>query len=99
MDDAFSIDLEELSDVVGDLVLCEGALHRLADDIVRQMAELQAQWDGLAGTAQQELQAEWDAGMAAVRKAVAGIRAAADLAHHNYTGAADANLQLWRRVR
>lgn len=99
MEGTFSIDLAELSDVVDDLVRCEGALDRLADDLARQLAELQSQWDGLAGSAQQEAQAEWDAGMAAVREAVAGIRAAAGLAHENYTGAAEVNLQLWRRVR
>jgi uncharacterized protein YukE len=63
------------------------------------MKALQETWEGLSALAQQEAHEEWTAGMVAMRKALADLRAAARLAHGNYTGAADANLTMWRQVR
>lgn len=99
MGDAFSIDPDELSEVVGDLTRCEHQLLRLGEDIARQMAVLQSQWEGLAADAQREAQEEWASGMAAMRSALAELREAADLAHTNYTSAASTNLDMWRHVQ
>jgi WXG100 family type VII secretion target len=99
MNDSFSIDPDELSDIVGDLTRAEGKLLRLGEDIARQMALLQSQWEGLAADAQREAQEEWASGMTAMREALAELRDAAELAHQNYTGAATTNLEMWRRVQ
>jgi WXG100 family type VII secretion target len=99
MNDAFSIDPDELSDIVGDLVACEKKLLRLGADIERQMAVLQSQWEGLAADAQREAQEEWASGMTAMHAALTELREAADLAHQNYTGAATTNLDMWRKVQ
>ena len=99
MNDAFSIDPDELSDIVDDLVRCEGKLTRLGEDLARQMAVLQSQWEGLAADAQREAQEEWTKGMTAMHGALTELREAADLAHKNYTGAASTNLDMWRQVQ
>lgn len=99
MNDAFSIDPDELSDILGDLTRCEGRLLRLGEDLARQMASLQSQWEGLAADAQREAQEEWASGMNAMRCSLAELRDAADLAHQNYTGAATTNLDMWQRVQ
>ena len=99
MNDAFSIDPDELSDIVDDLVRAEGRLTRLGEDIARQMAALQSQWEGLAADAQREAQEEWAKGMSAMHGALTELREAADLAHGNYTGAASSNLEMWRQVQ
>ena len=77
----------------------EGTLTRLGEDLARQMAALQSQWEGLAADAQSEAQEEWAKGMAAMHGALTELREAADLAHQNYTGAAATNLEMWRRVQ
>ena len=81
MNDTFSIDPDELSDIVDDLVRAEGTLSRLGEDIARQMAALQSQWQGLAADAQREAQEEWTTGMTAMHGALTELRGAADLAH------------------
>jgi hypothetical protein len=72
----YSIDPDELDEIVGEPEKTETALETLT-------ADLEA----------------WTNGMTACRTALAGLRAAARLAHGNYTGAVNANLSLWRQVR
>ena len=95
----YSIDPDDLDEIITDLQKCETALELLTGDLDKQIKALQETWDGLAATAQQEAHEEWTTGMVAMRTALADLRAAARQAHGNYTGAAHANLTMWRRVR
>jgi len=95
----YSIDPDELDEIVVELERTETALETLTDDLDRQVKKLQETWDGLAAQAQAEAHEEWTTGMKACRSALAELRAAARLAHGNYTGAVTANLNLWRQVR
>lgn len=95
----YAIDPDELDEIITDLEECETALELLTVDLAKQMKALQETWEGLAARAQEEAHEEWTAGMVAMRTALADLRAAARLAHGNYTGAAQANLTMWRRVR
>ena len=95
----YSIDPDELDEIVTDLEKCESALELLTVDLTKQMKTLQDTWEGLAARAQEEAHEEWTAGMVAMRTALAELRAAARLAHGNYTGATQANLTMWRGVR
>lgn len=97
--DRFKIDADELDDIVGDLVKTETALSTLTTDLDKQIKTLQLVWEGLAADAQAEAHEEWTKGMRAMRTALKDLRAAAKLAHGNYTGAAQANLTLWQQVR
>lgn len=95
----YSIDPDELDEIVADLERCETALELLTVDLAQQISALQETWEGLAARAQAEAHEEWTGGMVAMRTALADLRAAARLAHGNYTGAAQANLTMWRGVR
>lgn len=95
----YSIDPDELDEIIIDLEKCETALELLTVDLAKQLKTLQETWAGLAARAQEEAHEEWTAGMVAMRTALADLRAAARLAHGNYTGAAQANLTMWRGVR
>ncbi len=97
--DDFAVDPDELDEVVADLGRTESALESLASDIDRQMATLQSTWEGLSAEAQAEAHREWSQGMAGMRAALTELRAAARVAHGNYTGAADTNLRLWEQLQ
>jgi WXG100 family type VII secretion target len=93
----YSVDPDELDEIVGELAKTETALETLTADLDRQVKKLQETWDGLAAKAQTEAHEEWTNGMNACRTALAELRAAARLAHGNYTDAVTANLNLWRQ--
>ena len=96
--DDFAIEVDELEDVVGDLEACERQLTQLVEDLERQMASLHGIWEGLAATAQRDAHEEWSRGMTAMHAALADLRAAARLAHDQYSGAAATNVAMWRQV-
>ena len=48
--------------------------------------------------AQQIAQAEWEHGFLGMRDALADLRAAAQVAHHNYESATTANLEMWSQL-
>ncbi|MFB9314307.1 WXG100 family type VII secretion target [Nocardioides plantarum] len=95
MSDSFTIDPDELDAVIADIARTETALETLSNDLRQQIQALHAEWEGLAAQAHAEAQQEWDQGMAAMRGALADIRAAAETAGSNYRGAAEANRSMW----
>jgi WXG100 family type VII secretion target len=98
MIDDFTVEVDELDDVVGDLEACERHLALLVEDLDRQVSALHGTWTGLAADAQREAHAQWSGGMAAMRTSLGDLREAARLAHEEYTGAASANVAMWRGV-
>jgi WXG100 family type VII secretion target len=95
----FTIDADELDQIISDVSKCETALQTLTSDLEKQIQSLQEVWEGLAAAAQKEAHAEWTKGMNDMRAALGDLRAAARTAHGNYTGAADANVNMWNQVR
>jgi WXG100 family type VII secretion target len=93
--DDFTIDLDELDAVIGDVERAEGSLQRLTTDLEKQMAALHEVWEGLAAQAHTEAHQQWNDGMAAMREAMAGLREAARTAHTNHTSAGQSNLAMW----
>ncbi len=98
MDEAFSVDHDELDRIISDLEATERELSAIDADLARQLAALQGTWEGLAAHAQQEAYDEWRQGMAAMHAALVDMRKAARRAHTNYTAAARANSQMWGQV-
>ncbi len=97
--DAYSVDLEALDSVIGDLERCERELESTTKDLERQVQRLHQQWEGLSATAQREAHQEWEAGMNAMRASLAEMRQAARVAHGNYTRAIGANLGMWEGLQ
>ncbi len=96
--DDFAVDAEDLHRVIGELSTCESDLRDLAADLAKQIKTLHSTWQGQAAMAQQIAQAEWEHGFLGMRDALADLRAAAQLAHHNYESATTANLEMWRQL-
>lgn len=94
----FSIDLDELDAVIGDVEQTEADLTASTEDLERQIAALHAVWEGLAAQAQLAAQKEWDEGARAMQAALVDLRAAARTAHVNYTDGAQANVTMWESV-
>ena len=92
------MDAEDLHRVIGELSTCESDLRDLAADLAKQIEKLHATWQGQAAMAQQIAQAEWEHGFLGMRDALADLRAAAQLARHNYESATTANLEMWRQL-
>jgi WXG100 family type VII secretion target len=96
--DDFAVDAEALHRVIGELSGCESDLRGLAADLAQQVETLHSTWQGQAAMAQQIAQAEWEHGFLGMRDALADLRAAAHLAHHNYESATEANLEMWSQL-
>ncbi|MXG91953.1 WXG100 family type VII secretion target [Nocardioides flavescens] len=94
--DAFHVDTGELEAVIGDLATCHQRLQAATDDLEQQVARLHDHWTGLTATAQREAHEEWSAGMADMQEALEAMRAAARVAHTNYTQAVRGNVAMWQ---
>ena len=94
----FAVDLDQLDEVIERLRLHHDHLESLDARLVVAVRRLHDDWSGAAADAHTDAQAHWDAGFAAMRSALAGMRAAADVARDNYRAAAEANVALWREV-
>jgi WXG100 family type VII secretion target len=96
--DDFAVDAEELHRVIGELSSCESDLRGLAADLAKQIKVLHSTWQGQAAMAHRLAQSEWELGFLGMRDALADLRAAAQLAHHNYESATNANLEMWSQL-
>ncbi len=94
----FAVDLDQLDEVIGRLRLHHDLLESLDVRLTIAVRKLHDDWAGAAADAHADAQAQWDAGFAAMRSALGGMRAAAEVARDNYEAAAKANVALWREV-
>jgi len=94
----FAVDLDQLDAVIGRFRLHHDHLESLDARLVAAVRRLHDDWSGAASDAHADAQAQWDAGFAAMRSALAGMRAAAEVARDNYHAAAEANVALWREL-
>src|SRR5688500_5074920 len=96
--DVLTVDADQLTHTVDEIAACSEVLHQLAAELEARSASLRLTWDGAAADAHHEAQAEWQRGCRAIRDALDQIRAAARVAHTNYTSAADTNVRMWQQV-
>lgn len=94
----FAVDLDQLDEVIGCLRLHHDHLESLDERLTIAVRALHDDWSGAAADAHTDAQSQWDAGFAAMRSALAGMRAAAEVARDNYHAAAEANSALWREL-
>ena len=95
----FTVDVDELLRVTGEMAACEDRLRDLAGEVSRRVEALHETWDGRAALAQDAAQHEWEAGFEAMREALARMRGVAAIAHDNYAAAVAANVGMWGRLR
>lgn len=94
----FSVDPDELDEIIADMERCESDLERALNDLTHRLKALHEVWQGEAGEAQRATQAHWEAAMADMRDALSQIRASARDAHGNYTLAVQDNINMWRQL-
>jgi len=97
-EDVFTVDAHQLSHMVDELAACSETLHQIAAELERRISALHLAWDGAAAGAHRAAQAEWQEGLRDMREALDQMRAAARVAHTNYTSAADTNLRMWQQI-
>ena len=95
---AFEVDLDALRGPLSELAACQRDLIRVAGDIDEAQARLQADWSGVASSAQATSYASWRTDCADMVTALAALREIAVAADTHYSRAASANAELWRQV-
>lgn len=95
----FTVDLDELNAVVGDMVAFEDRLRAKLAELDQLVAELHLTWTGQAADAQRSAHARWKAGAEEMHHGLVEMRQAGRRAHANYTAAAEANASMWRGAR
>lgn len=94
-DDAYTVDLEALDDLItgmGQFTKATDSNVDLIDAYVAQMP-----WQGETACAHAQWQAQWRAGVEDLQEGLRKIRDSAKTAHENYTSAINANLKMWGR--
>ena len=94
----FLVDLDQLDELIHDLTDQHLRLADLSTSLDLDVSHLQEAWDGQAAEAQAAAHARWQSGFGSMREALAAMVAAAETARNNYTGATEANLNMWRQV-
>lgn len=94
----FTVDTDTLVGLVRRMSACEQTLEHLTNAVERDVARLHETWRGKAAQAQRLAHAEWEKGLRTMREAIAVLRHDAQLAHDNYHGAGETNLEMWRAV-
>lgn len=91
----FSVDLEQLDELVERMGAVEARLEAVHDDVESRMRRLQVVWTGQAAAEHVEAYAQWSTGSREVHEALQNLRRIATLAHQNYRAAMSANASMW----
>lgn len=92
---AYRVDPAALLSVADRMTAYEQHLEQVLAHLESVEHQLGNDWDGAGGLAQSAAQQRWREGAAEMRTALADLRNAAEKAHANYHGAAQANLRNW----
>lgn len=92
-DDAYTVDLEALDDLIAQMGQFTKATDSNVDLIDAYVAKMP--WDGETARAHRQWQAQWRSGVDDLQEGLRKIRESATTAHQNYTSAINANLKMW----
>lgn len=96
---SYMVDLGELDGSVTDMGQFDARVQKHLDALDTVVAQLHDTWHGEAAAAQKDAHDRWTTGAQEMRAALAEMKAAATVAHENYSHAADANRRMWQQVR
>lgn len=91
----YSIDLELLDRRITQMQRFEALIERRLADLQKTVGSLDDAWTGLAAVAFGDSHRRWLAGAQQMQQALSALRAAAQVAHTNYSGAVSANVAMW----
>ena len=95
MADAFAVDLDRLSSIVERMASYQMTVDSMLDECDAVVANLHAQWQGVASEAHDAVHKQWKEGADMMRTALAQLRSAGAHAHTSYNGAIEANQKIW----
>lgn len=95
MAEAFAVDLDRLADIVERMAAYQTVVDSMLEECDSVVANLHAQWDGVASESHAAVHKQWKEGADMMRTALAQLRAAGAHAHTSYSGAVEANLKIW----
>jgi uncharacterized protein YukE len=95
---AFEVDLDELRGTLRELASCQRDLIGVAGDVHEAQGRLQADWSGLASSAQARAYDSWRTDCADMVTALAALRDIVSCADAHYSRAVATNVELWRQV-
>ncbi|HEV7580478.1 MAG TPA: WXG100 family type VII secretion target [Mycobacterium sp.] len=95
MAEAFQVDPDALADAVERMAEFQRYAESMLSEIDSLVSNLHTTWTGEGAAAHAEAHRHWAQGEAMMREALAQLRAAAHIAHGNYTGAMTKNLSMW----
>ncbi|MCX2934246.1 WXG100 family type VII secretion target [Mycobacterium sp. CVI_P3] len=95
MADAFAVDLDRLADIVDRMAAYQAVVDAMLEECDAVVANLHAQWEGVASEAHDAVHKQWKEGADMMRNALAQLRSAGAHAHTAYGGAIEANLKIW----
>jgi WXG100 family type VII secretion target len=95
MADAFAVDLDRLGDIVERMASYQQVVDSMLDECDAVVANLHAQWDGVASQSHAAVHEQWKQGADMMRNALGQLRAAGAHAHTSYSGAVEANRKIW----
>ncbi|MBB3602524.1 WXG100 family type VII secretion target [Mycolicibacterium sp. BK556] len=95
MADAFAVDLDRLANIVERMASYQQVVDSMLDECDAVVANLHAQWDGVASQSHAAVHEQWKQGADMMRVALGQLHAAGAHAHSSYSGAVEANLKIW----
>ena len=95
MADAFAVDLDRLADIVERMASYQTTVDSMLDECDAVVANLHAQWKGVASESHAAVHEQWKQGADMMRNALAQLRWRETHAHTSYSGAIEANLKIW----
>lgn len=95
----YRVDLDLLEERIEQMAAFERSLERALDRLETTAGQLDETWTGLAAQAHRHAHTRWLREAADMRQALAGLRAAARIAHRNYHAAVAANVSMWEQTR
>lgn len=95
MADAFAVDLDRLNGIVERMASYQQVVDSMLEECDAVVANLHAQWDGVASASHAAVHEQWKQGADMMRVALGQLRSAGAHAHGSYSGAVEANLRIW----
>ncbi len=97
MSATFSVDLDQLEELIVRLARFERALESVQIDVQARMSRVHAVWRGVAAEEHAAAHARWCTGSQEMHDALQTMRAIAATARENYSAAIRVNGALWTR--
>ncbi|MDP7702269.1 MULTISPECIES: WXG100 family type VII secretion target [unclassified Mycobacterium] len=92
-DDTFTVDLDALDALIEHLARFTSATDSAVEHVDAFVAQMP--WEGATEQAHKQFHALWRSGVDELQEGLRKIREGAQVAHANYSGAANTNVTMW----